>query len=44
MNKDSRHITIFLLFLLEVTQLLVAETSKYYNQHLHTTDNDHRHS
>jgi hypothetical protein len=30
-NKDSAPITIFLLFFMEMMQLLVTETSKYYN-------------
>jgi hypothetical protein len=39
-NKDSTPITIFLLFFMEVIQLLVAETNKYSNQYLDTFEND----
>jgi hypothetical protein len=39
-NKDSAPIIIFLLFLMEVIQLLVAETNKY----IDTFDNDSGHS
>jgi hypothetical protein len=41
-NKDSTPITIFLLFFVEVIQLLVAETNKYCSQCLDTPDNDGR--
>jgi len=43
-NKDSAPIIIFLLFFVEVIQLLVAETTKYYNQYLDTLDTDSKHS
>jgi hypothetical protein len=39
-NKDSASTTIFLLFFMEVTELLVAETNKYYSQYLGTFDVD----
>jgi hypothetical protein len=39
-NKDAKPITIFLLFFMEVIQLLVVETNKYYNQYSDTLDND----
>jgi len=42
MNKDSLPATDFLLFFIEVIQLLVTKTKKYYNQYLHTCDNDGR--
>jgi hypothetical protein len=41
-NKDSMPITTFLLFFMELIQLLVAETNKSYNQYLDTLDNDRR--
>jgi hypothetical protein len=41
----STPITIFLLFFIEVIQLLVAETNnKYYNQYLDIPNNDSRHN
>jgi hypothetical protein len=42
MNKDSTPITVFLLFLMELIQLLMAETNKYYNQRIYILDNDSR--
>jgi len=43
-NKDSTPITAFLLFFMEVSQLLVAETNKFYSQYLDKLDSDSRHS
>jgi hypothetical protein len=43
-NKDSSPTTIFYLSVMDVIPLLVAETNKYYNQHLDTLDNENRHS
>jgi hypothetical protein len=40
MNMDSTPFTTFLLFFMEVSQLLEAETDKCYNQCLHTLEND----
>jgi hypothetical protein len=39
-NKNSGPITTFLLFFLEVIQLLVAGTNKYCNQYFDTLDSD----
>jgi hypothetical protein len=39
-QEDSAPITIFLLFFMEVIQLLLAEAYKYYNQYLDTFDSD----
>jgi len=36
-NKDSTPITVFLLFFMDVIQLLVAETNKNYSQQAHLT-------
>jgi hypothetical protein len=36
-NKDYTPITVFLLSFMEVIQLLVAETNKYYSQYLDLT-------
>jgi hypothetical protein len=41
-NKDSSLTTIFMLFFMDVIQMLLAETNKY-TQYLDTLDND-RHS
>jgi hypothetical protein len=35
-NKDSMHITIFILFFMEVIHSLVTGTKKYYSQYLDT--------
>jgi hypothetical protein len=40
MKRDFIPITVFLLFFMEVIQLLVTETNKYYSQYLDTLDND----
>jgi hypothetical protein len=37
-NKDWAPVTAFLLFFMEVIQLLVTETNKYYSQYLHILD------
>jgi hypothetical protein len=37
-NKDSSPITVFFLSFVDVTQLLVAQTNKYYNQYLDPPD------
>jgi hypothetical protein len=42
-NNNSSPTTTFYLFFMHI-QLLVAETNKYYNQHLDTLDNDDGHS
>jgi hypothetical protein len=42
-NKDSIPITVFHLFFVEMIQLSVAETKKYYSQHLDTYDSYGRH-
>jgi hypothetical protein len=41
-NKDSSVITILFLFLMDVIQMLVEETKKYYNQNLDALDKDTR--
>jgi hypothetical protein len=43
-NTDSLPITVFLLLFMDVIQLLVAETNKYYNLYLDTLDNDNGYS
>jgi hypothetical protein len=40
MNKDSAPIVVFLLFFMEVIQLLVAETNSYYNKYIDILDSD----
>jgi hypothetical protein len=42
MKKDSTPFIVFLLFCMEVIQLLVAETNKYYNQYLDMLKTDGR--
>jgi hypothetical protein len=39
-NKNSGPVTIFLPFFLEVIQLFVAGTNKYYNQYFNTLESD----
>jgi hypothetical protein len=39
--KDSTQIAVFLLFM-EVIQLVVAESNKYYSQYLDIFDNDNK--
>jgi hypothetical protein len=39
-NKNSTSTAIFLLFYMEVIQLLVSEANKYYNQYTDMLDND----
>jgi hypothetical protein len=39
-NEDSSPIAIFILFFMDVIQLLVAENNKYYNHYLDTIGND----
>jgi hypothetical protein len=42
-NKYATPVTVFLLSIMEVIQLLVAQTNKYYDQYLDTADNNGRH-
>jgi hypothetical protein len=37
-NKDSLPLSIFMLFFLEIMQLLVEKTNRYYHQYLETID------
>jgi len=39
-NRDPTPVIVFLLLFMKVTQLLVAEIDKYYNQYLDTFHND----
>jgi hypothetical protein len=41
-NKDSTPITVFLCFFMKMIQLLVADTTEYYNQYLDTLSSDGR--
>jgi hypothetical protein len=40
-NKDSSPLSIFMLLFLEIMQLLVEETNRYYHQYLDTPDEGH---
>jgi hypothetical protein len=42
MNMDSSAITVLFSFLMDVIQLLMAETNEYYNKCLNTHDSDIR--